>query len=280
MPLKASFSQIRAASNNDSIFHDTLTVVGDKAYIIGGQTRQGKIAPNAIHCMALPVSNVAILKYQVLPAITNDKDGQRSFGIYFDCFTITWSQLPHTPAVITSAAISGDTLHVISSFDVLSSETISFPTNPLIPRPRSRSNSGLVPVTTGYGRNYLLYFFSDRQGSVEKGDLLQWSDLWTFQLPSGDLEAKATSSIAEAIKPAKIKDQIRTKLGADTGSSSWAEVEVQPPGDLQAHESKIHPGPRSSFGCDVTFDGRSVVLWGGSDAKAELEGNGWIIGLS
>ncbi|KAI1373169.1 hypothetical protein F4677DRAFT_430423 [Hypoxylon crocopeplum] len=216
---------------------------------------------------------------------------------HFDCFTKNWNQLPHIPAVVTDAAIVGDTIYVISSSGTLSSEvhhlgiklyaeqpstwqTVSFPTNPLVPGPRPRSNGGLIPVTTGYGRNYLLYFFGDRQGATEKGDLLQWSDLWTFQIPSSDIGVKATTSIAEAIKPAKIKDQIRTKLGADTGGSSWAEVEVQPPGDLQAHEGKVHPGPRGSFGYDVTTDGRNVVLWGGSNANGEPEGDGWIIALS
>ncbi|OTB00486.1 hypothetical protein M426DRAFT_267570 [Hypoxylon sp. CI-4A] len=228
----------------------------------------------------------------------NDSKGEAlTDAWHLDCFTKTWNQLPHVPAIVTSAAISGNTLYVISSSDNLSSEvhhleiklyveqppawqTISYPTNPLVPGPRPRSNGGLIPITTGYGRNYLLYFFGDRQGEAEKGDLLQWSDLWTFQLPSSDLEVKATTSMKEAIKPAKIKDQIRSKFGADTGDSSWAEVEVQPPGDIQAHEGKVHPGPRSSFGYDVTSDGRSVVLWGGSNATGEPEGDGWIIGLS
>ncbi|XXG95336.1 hypothetical protein Hte_001597 [Hypoxylon texense] len=216
---------------------------------------------------------------------------------HFNCFTKIWNQLPHTPAIVAGAAVSGDTLYVISSSDALSSEvhhldiklyaetpsswgTIPFPTNPLVPGPRPRASGGLVPITTGYGRNYLLYFFGDRQGAAEKADVPQWSDLWTFQLPSGSLEVKATTGITEAIKPAKIKDQIRAKLGADSGRSSWAEVEVQPPGDLQAHGGKVHPGPRSSFGYDVTADGRSVVLWGGSDAKEEPQGDGWSIRLS
>ncbi|KAI0836519.1 hypothetical protein F5Y06DRAFT_273670 [Hypoxylon sp. FL0890] len=388
MPLKATFAQIGSTSDDASRSslirsHHTLTVIGDKAYIFGGQTSHRELATNNIHSLALPTASNVTPEYQVLPAIAAGKDGpvpvprtrhsacalnnhvavyggcdeagnileegariwlysteelswetlepashpervppSRSGGCllghngnlillggrgsnaetltdvwHFDRFTKTWNQLPHAPAVITSAAIAGDTLYGISSSDTLSSEvhhlgvklyaekpptwqTISFPTNPLVPGPRPRSNGGLVPVTTGYGRHYLLYFFGDRQGEGENGDILQWSDLWTFQLPSSDLEVKATTSMKEVIKPAKIKDQIRTKLGADTGRSSWAEVEVQPPGDLQLHEGKVHPGPRSSFGYDVTPDGRSVVFWGGSNAAGEPEGDGWIIGLS
>ncbi|KAI1105004.1 hypothetical protein F4804DRAFT_305679 [Jackrogersella minutella] len=363
--------------------HHTLTVVGDKAYIFGGQTSQGNLAANNIHSIALPTASTGTPEYQVLPAIAAEKDApvpsprtnhaacslnnrvavyggcdeagkvldeggkiwlydtenlfwetlehtshpervppSRSNGIlvahdsnlilvggndpsetvltdvwHFDCSTKTWNQLPHTPAVIVSAAMAGDTLYGISSSDTLSSEvhhldikffekkpptwqTVSFPTNPLVPGPRPRMNGGLVVVTTGYGRNYLLYFFGDRRGGVAKGEILQWSDLWTFQLPSVNLRSKARRSISEAINPANIKDQIRTKFGADTGRSSWAEVEVQPPGDLHIHEGKVHPGPRSSFGYDVTTDGQHVVLWGGSNAVGEAEGDGWIIRLS
>ncbi|KAI1341226.1 hypothetical protein F5Y15DRAFT_422484 [Xylariaceae sp. FL0016] len=216
---------------------------------------------------------------------------------YFNVFTKVWNQLPQAPVAASSAALAGNTLYIIARGDNLSSEvhhlsmdmyaetpptwsSTSFPTNPLAPGPRSRSNGGLIPVTTGYGRNYLLYFFGDRQGDAETSDTPQWSDLWTFQLPSSDPEMKASLSMAEAIKPAKIKDQIRSKLGADTGGSSWAEVEVQPPGDLQAHAGKAHPGPRSSFGYDVAPDGKSVVMWGGVDAEGKVEGDGWIIELS
>lgn len=387
MPLQASFTQLGSTSDDISRSslnrsHHSLTIVGDKAYIFGGRTSQGKLANNNIHSITLSASNTTP-EYRVLPAIAAEKDGPvpaprsehsacaltnclalygghneagnvidegariwlydveklswatlepashlertpppRSGGYafahdgnliilggkglngaaltdvwHFNCFTKTWNQLPHIPAIITSAAVSGDTLYVISSSDALSSEvhyldiklyaetppsweTIPFPTNPLAPGPRPRASGGLVPITTGFGRNYLLYFFGDRLGAAEKGGLPQWSDLWTFQLPSGNQEVKAATSITEAIKPAKIKDQLREKLGADSGRSSWAEVEAQPPVDLQAHGGKVHPGPRGSFGCDVAADGRSVVLWGGSDAKEEPQGDGWIIRLS
>ncbi|KAI5917829.1 hypothetical protein F4810DRAFT_632934 [Camillea tinctor] len=213
----------------------------------------------------------------------------------FDCCANVWNQFPHAPVATKSAALSGDTLYLITASGLLSNdihslkvrvsaepptwETISFPINPLTPGPKSRENGGLVPVTTGYGRNYLLYFFGEQRNMASHGGFLQWSDLWTFQLPSSDLEPHASTNVTEAIKPAKIKDQIRSQLGADTGRSTWAEVEVQAPGDRQA-QGKAHPGPRSSFGYDVTADKTKVVVWGGIDAKGVPQGDGWVIELT
>lgn len=165
-------------------------------------------------------------------------------------------------------------------------ETTSFPTNPLTPGPRPRTGAGLVPVTTGYGRLYLLYFFGAREGpqatsiDAKKGDAPpeQWSDIWTYQLPSAAPEVKASTSIKDAIKPAAIKDAIRKGLGYDSGGHSWAEVEVQAQ-EMTMHEGKVHPGPRGFFGADVLEDGRSVVMWGGVNAKGENEDDGWVIRL-
>ena len=225
---------------------------------------------------------------------------------HFDTSAKTWNRLPTAPVATTNAALAGDILYLISGSDNLSSrvhilevklyaeqppnwKTLSFPTNPLTPGPRPRENGGLVPVTTGFGRNFLLYFLGARQ-ELTKSDhagaswadddvSLKWGDVWTFQLPSGDIEFKATSTIKEAIKPAKIKDHIRTKLGVDTGNASWAEADVQPLEHDERDEGKINPGPRSHFGYCQTTDGKSVVLWGGLDAEDRRYGDGWIIQL-
>ncbi|KAH9886596.1 hypothetical protein F4778DRAFT_473525 [Xylariomycetidae sp. FL2044] len=218
---------------------------------------------------------------------------------HFNSFTKVWNQLPHSPVAGASAAVIKDTLYLLApTADKLATEihhldiklyaeqpptwdTFSVPTNPLTPGPKPRENGGLLPITTGFGRNYLLYFFGDRQESeTEKGGLPQWSDLWTFQLPSDDVQVNATTTFSEAIKPAKIKDKIRETFGADSGKSSWAEVEVQAPGDVAAREGKAHPGPRSSFGYDVTEDGLNVVIWGGNNGRGEPEGDGWVIELT
>ncbi|RYO89247.1 hypothetical protein DL766_004555 [Monosporascus sp. MC13-8B] len=217
---------------------------------------------------------------------------------HFDRSTKTWNQLPSAPVGTTSAALVANTLYLISNSDDLSGRvhtlgikqyseqlptwtTLSFPTNPLTLGPKLRENGGLVPVTTGYGRNYLLYFFGDRRDSAsgESDQPPQWSEMWTFQLPSSDLEFKAITTVDETIKPAKVKDQIRPKVGTDTGDSSWAEVELQSPGDIQERQGKAHPGPRSHFGYCQAADGRSAVMWGGLDAKGKQHGDGWVIQL-
>ncbi|KAI1810121.1 hypothetical protein GGS20DRAFT_225670 [Poronia punctata] len=388
VPLKASFSQIASTTDDTSSSlarsNHTLTIIGPKAYIFGGQSNDGQLVTNDIHCISLPAKDDPTPEYRVIPAIPATPDGpvpaartqhsgcalgkrivihggcdekgtlidegpqlwtfdteNNSWGLlepsshpertppprrrgtllphdgnlilyggvdsnesaltdvwHFDSSNRVWNQLPPAPVAVRSAAIDGDILYIIDTTDTFRCKVHSLdvklyqqqpptwksfpiPTNPFTPGPKPREDGALLLVTTGYGRKYLLYFFGERLGSAEKdGELRQWSDLWTFQLPSSDVEVKATSSIADAIKPAKIKDQIRSKFGADTGTSAWAEVAVQVPGDIGGHDGKIHPGPRSCFGYDVTQSGNSIVLWGGTSADGTVQGDGWMIELS
>lgn len=111
------------------------------------------------------------------------------------------------------------------------------------------------------------------EGSSEKIEF--YSDIWTMQLPSKSVKPMSWTDL----KPAAIKDTIREKLGYDSGAHSWAEVDVQPNEQI-GHEGKVHPGPRGFFGADATSDGKSVVLWGGLNAKDERESDGWLISLS
>ena len=220
----------------------------------------------------------------------------------FDMETETWIRLPEASVSTSNAAFTNGCLYLISGSDNISSklhyldlkplkarkdvdwQTIDFPTNPIAPGPRPREDGGLLPINTGYGRNFLVYFLGGRakpSSHDESEGVTQWSDMWTLQLPSSDLSATPALSISEAIKPAKIKDNIRSILpGTKSGVYSWAEVEVQVPNPDQLNaQGKLHPGPRSCFGCDVMKDGRSVVLWGGQDAKGGRVGDGWIVRL-
>lgn len=402
--LKATFSQFAttaAAEGTRYVFNDktcetlqtissnalvrsnhTFTVVGDRAYIFGGQTDSGKIATNDIHSFALPTATTPQPDYQLSPAALlsetsrpptsrashaacalggrlvifggqdetgkvleentiwlyepsisawepaapasstatpsprsgaklfahgeklllyggNDAHGNPLTDVWVhDLSRKTWARLPDAPVSTNSATLAEGVLYLISAFDGLSSalhhlhvtsnedqppkwETVQFPTNPLTPGPRPRENGGLMYVTTGFGRNYLLYFLGNRQpdnpSDAESVPPLQWSDIWSLQLPASQVGVQKSTTFSEAIKPAKIKDAIRSSLGYDTGTYSWAEVEVKPPEDLPEPEGKVHPGPRSSFGCDVLTNKRDVVLWGGINARGEREGDGWII---
>jgi hypothetical protein len=224
---------------------------------------------------------------------------------HFDYVSKAWTALASAPVSTSNAAMSAGHLYLIDGEDNMSSNvhsldlnveelvkaewtTTSFPTNPLTPGPRPRVGGGLLPISTGYGRNYLLYFFGARQNPhssdttspEDTEDPTQWSDTWTFQVVSSQPEVKPTTSFSDAIKPSAIKDAIRSKLGYDSGKHSWAEVEVQPPGDLVEGQGKVHPGPRAFFGCDFVASGSSVVVWGGVNAKGEREGDGWVISFS
>lgn len=228
----------------------------------------------------------------------------------FNIISRTWSSHPTTPSTSPyppSLALTHNRLYLISSSSDLGSEihylpftretysdsrgegevglttiknewtTLSFPTNPLTPGPRPRKGAGLIPVTTGNGREYLLYFFGER-ASPPMGEKTEpsftdpvfWSDVWSYQVPAQNMTA------------AGIKDATRSATGISTGEGSWAEVKIVTvvEGDT---EGKSHPGPRgwfasSAIGRDI--DGGGVMLWGGVNGKKEVEGDGWIINVT
>lgn len=223
-----------------------------------------------------------------------------------------WTQLPDAPLSTSHASFWDGALYLVSGSDNMSGDlhylqlavkkdhkpewgTVSFPTNPLTPGPLPRQGAGLLGTSTGYGRNYLLYLFGARQhapivsaetaGNAQSEEQSKnsapqyWSDMWTFQLPSSQPEGKPTTQVFDALKPSNIKDTLREAIGVESGKHSWAEVDVLPPSDLVIPEGKVHPGPRGFFASDVLEDGKSIVLWGGVNAKGEKEGDGWIIKL-
>lgn len=238
----------------------------------------------------------------------------------------TWTRLPDAPQANTNTSFANGILWLLAltpetnglnghihALPVSAAAKIakasswttqSFPTNPLTPSPAPRIAGGLLPITTGHGRHYLLQFFGQSppskaiesmhvaapseststeeqiQADSQPSEPTQLPDLWTLQLPSTTPGRKASWS--ETLKPAALKDSIRSAFKADTGTNAWAEVDVQPPaleklGDGQA--GKVHPGPRAWFGCNVLKDGKTVMIWGGVNAKGEREGDGWLVGL-
>ena len=231
-----------------------------------------------------------------------------------NCITRMWTQLPDAPVSSPHAAFTDGVLYIVSETDNIGGDihylelgkdwsepswsTTNFPANPLTPGPAARKAAGLLPISTGYGRQYLVYLFgmltqdgtqahpsesaeaADKATSQPQSSVPEYcSDIWTYQLPSSTPEVKATTNFTEALKPAKIKDKIREALGMDDGKHSWGEAEVVPPTELPESEGKVHPGPRASFASDVMQDGHSVVIWGGVNPKGEMESDGWIIKL-
>ncbi|KAF1987346.1 hypothetical protein K402DRAFT_393057 [Aulographum hederae CBS 113979] len=141
--------------------------------------------------------------------------------------------------------------------------------------PSPRAGAGLVDVTTGQGRGYLLLVGGESVPSTESGTGVLFDDAWAFQLPP------AATSAASA------KDQTRTLIKKDTKEAVWAEVQYQyPNGDGDA--VKDHPsgkigaqgsGSRSKFAVakGTEVDGATVVLWGGSDENRNILDDGWMI---
>ncbi|KAK4132709.1 hypothetical protein BT67DRAFT_425021 [Trichocladium antarcticum] len=207
----------------------------------------------------------------------------------YDFHAFAWTALPAVPGRPLAAAYAGGRVYVVAEdgdggglggvvhfLDLKTStverekpgalkwETVAFPANPLAPGPKPRAGGALVPLSTGFGREYLVYMF----GCSDKGAKEYYSDVWTLQLP------------AHGHNLAAAKDKIRQKLpGMESGEFSWAEAEIVPT-EQMSQEGKMHPGPRGLFGADSCLDGQGAVFWGGKNAKGETEGDGWILRLA
>ncbi|CCT69603.1 uncharacterized protein FFUJ_05502 [Fusarium fujikuroi IMI 58289] len=224
------------------------------------------------------------------------ENGQRTKTTWlFDFTTRLWHPLPDAPAEPLAAQFVEGTLYAISaesdvhgsvhyvktgtiqdeSLDALPEwTTVDFPSNPLVPGPRPRVGSALIPVTTGHGRRYLLYLLGSRQDASISSDKAYteehpfYSDMWTLQLPSDDYSAT------------RVKDAIRETIpGVQSGAFSWHELEIAP-AEMTQEAGKVHPGPRGFFGADGCLDGKGVLMWGGINAKGETEADGWLLKIS
>ncbi len=218
----------------------------------------------------------------------------------YDFKSRSWTALPSSPASPVATAYTDTALYTISRATdaqslsgvvnylkmqpspterekpgALAWKTVTFPTNPLTPGPKPREGGALIPLSTGHGRNYLVYMFGcdDSHNLKHKDDSQSletpfYADIWSLQIPSYGYSAAAA------------KDKIRDKLrGMDSGQFTWAAAELVPTEQMQS-DGKVHPGPRASFGADSCFDGKGAVLWGGVNAKGETEGDGWVLGLA
>lgn len=202
----------------------------------------------------------------------------------YDFPSHSWTALPRAPSAPLSATYVDTTLITIAAGDKLSGtihhlrllpnaterekpgalkwRTVTYPTNPLTPGPRPRSDAVLVPLATGHGRYYLVYML----GRDDAGAYC--SDMWTLQLPSHGLTAASAKD--------KIRDAV---MSHGSGAWSWAGVELVPT-EQMVPGGKVHPGPRARVAADGCLGGKGVVLWGGENAKGEREGDGWVVGLA
>ncbi|KAF3051053.1 hypothetical protein E8E11_010175 [Didymella keratinophila] len=133
--------------------------------------------------------------------------------------------------------------------------------------PKARSNAGLVELTTGQGRHYLLAIGGEGENTKHL------DDIWTFQLPSEHATAAAS------------KDAIRASIKRDTHEATWAEV-LYSYVDSKGEEEKEIPGEpkrglgeRGQFGLakGTEVDGATCVVWGGVDSQGNVLSDGWMV---
>ncbi|KAF2729242.1 hypothetical protein EJ04DRAFT_76123 [Polyplosphaeria fusca] len=110
-----------------------------------------------------------------------------------------------------------------------------------LPSDRLSRVSGLLPVTTRDGWNYLVCFFGSRRelthqnSPEEKNESTGRNAVWTLQLPSSDLtDGLSGLHINEGTKRANFRDKIRAKLKDKTGSVVGAEIK-----DFVLEEAKV-----------------------------------------
>ncbi|KAH6616688.1 hypothetical protein C7974DRAFT_402260 [Boeremia exigua] len=136
--------------------------------------------------------------------------------------------------------------------------------------PQARSNTGLVGVTTGQGRHYLLAL----GGKAETSQHLD--DIWALQLPTEHATAAAA------------KDAIRSSFKRDTHEATWAEV-LYKYVDIKGEEEVEIPGaPKHGLGNRDRFavakgtevDGATCVVWGGIGADGTTLSDGWLVTVS
>lgn len=140
--------------------------------------------------------------------------------------------------------------------------------------PQSRSSAGLITVTTGQGRHYLLVVGGEDLGSgFDDGGSGFLDDIWAFQLPS------------ERPSGAAAKDQMKAAVKRHTHEGSWAQAEysyVDAKGEEEKEtlgEVKQGLGDRCHFALakGTEVDGATAAIWGGVDGNGRILGDGWLL---
>ena len=125
--------------------------------------------------------------------------------------------------------------------------------------PVPRTGAGFVPVTTGAGREYLLWFM----GKEGRGSML--GDVWSFQIKSDEKTA------------AKLKDGVRKMVGMKTGEQTWSRADVVESTKKDGPVELPHGLSRFGYGSLKDFGSGGVVIWGGISQGGEVVGDGWVM---
>lgn len=209
----------------------------------------------------------------------------------FDLSTRTWTELPEPPPPITEApsmAMIEKRIYAFSRGQVSYIDLTLSPfsdnaepdeigltplgpwsslpppnSSPDMEYPADRTRAGLMPVTTGQGRDYLLLF----GGISMSGETLQ--DIWTLQLkPKGNTSAS-------------LKDAVKRQMSNETLEGQWQEVKYCDSEGVLIQESQpgrgigVRRGLAAAKGTEV--DGATVVVWGGTGVDEQIRGDGVMI---
>lgn len=248
---------------------------------------------------------------------TSSSDQASTETWLYDLHTCAWTTVPATSAPAgptTAAAYIDSTLYTISTSKTTQDtinhlyfhksatdrekpnslvwKSVPFPsstttspdtTTPITPLHRD-GGAALIPLSTGYGRNYLVYLFGYTYKTPENATSKEYhSSIYTLQVPSSYMSLASAKDAIRNHLPSFLKSKTSP---SGSGEFSWAPVDLVPteiPTD-KAVGGKVHPGPRSLFdsgsAASSCLGGKGVVFWGGENAKGEMESDGWVLRLA
>ncbi|KAI9669375.1 MAG: hypothetical protein M1831_000411 [Alyxoria varia] len=150
--------------------------------------------------------------------------------------------------------------------------------------PDNRADAGVVYVSTGQGRNYLLVLCGHGPTAAASTDKFSdaaslLDDAWAFQLKPEGATAAAAKDAARGVA-----------LGRETGEAKVSEVKYYYDGggseDVKmVQEGQDRPvGKRALFACagmgDAALGGTGdVLVWGGVDADGKGLGDAWVVSV-
>ncbi|KAK5259320.1 hypothetical protein LTR40_006202 [Exophiala xenobiotica] len=247
----------------------TTTAIGDKLYVWGGKGTTSDQPPEDVPAQSsdhFVVFDVLTNTYSILTADTS----KCREGLPPSRANHTATSTPHPQP---GSLPDGPTIDAHGTIFIHGGSSDS----PGGPSPATDLlSAGLVPMTTGAGRQYLVYFMGRE---IKIGGL---NDFWSFQIQS------------EEVSAASIKDKVRdmvskAKPSWESGKHTWAKCELAKEDsktEKQEHRDDGAIGKESSggwpeglhdFGCDVWNDqgGHVFVIWGGRRDE-EVVDEGWV----